>query len=136
MQWDVLVTAWLARLNADTTLTGLLGGTGNIYPADASRPVKVPSLQYLVHNDHEEESFNPMGLRVDLFVRGATKAAQVERRVRQLSHRDAGQVLGTRRGWLRLLDASTLEFPSDPGVVHRALDFHLETVRSKYNTGG
>ncbi len=125
--------AWLARLNGDATLVGLLGGAGRILAAQASRPVTIPSIEWQVYGDTEEESFNPVSVRLDLFVTGVAKADQVEARVRNLSHRDTAQAIGSVRGWIRHLDTRDIEFPSQPGVVHRALDFTLEAVRHKYH---
>lgn len=126
-----MLNDWLARLNADATIVGLLGANG-FYPAQSGIPVTVPSVHYSTSYNPEGELFEKAGIRLDLFIRGATKAAALEQRIRDLSHRDISQVLGSRRCWIRYLDAADVPFPSDPDVTHRALDFELETVRSLY----
>ena len=132
MRWDELLPAWVARLLADPELVDLLEGEGAIYPAQAARPVRIPSVEYLTVLDRESELFNPVGLQVDVFARGLDLEARIERRIRMLSHHDTRQDLDGERVWLRYLDSRTVDFPSDPGVVHRILDFELEAIRERY----
>jgi hypothetical protein len=122
------MAAWLTRLNADTTLNTLMGA-GWLYPAGANRPVKVPSGEYSYSGNPDTEVFDPVFVRLDLFVQGSVKCGQVEQRIRDISHRKTAQTVGALRGWIRYLDSRDLDFPSTPGVVHRALDWTLETVR-------
>lgn len=131
MRWDVHLPALLARYAADTALQAALGGN-HIYPAGASRPARVPSVEYLLFPDRDGESFNTFGLRLDVFAKPLSLAATIEKRLRVLTHGDVAQVLGSERLWLRYLDARSLDYESDPGVVHRALDFEVESVRLKY----
>lgn len=131
MKWDFVVEEWLARLFDDAALMSLLDGR-KIFPASANRPVKVPSVEYLMRYDREEEWLNVVGFQLDLFVRGIRNAAQVERRLRLLTHHDTSQELGDERVWFQFRDARSIDFPSDPGVVHRALDFECQSVREKY----
>lgn len=134
MHRDTMVTAWLARLNGDATLTTLMQGSDLIFPAGANRPVQVPSIEWMHYGNPEGESFEDVFVRLDLFIRGTMKAGQIEKRIRQISHRDTAQTIGGLRGWMRYLDSRDVNFPSDPGVVHRALDWTLETVRDKYGS--
>lgn len=129
---DQLMKGWLARLNADEELEDLLGGTGRIVVASASQAVTIPSVEWMLYGDTEGESFNRVFVRLDLFIKGAVLCGDVEARIRAISHRDTSQMIGTIRGWIRYLDKRDMDFPSQPGVVHRALDFSLEAVRTKY----
>ena len=131
MKWDIVVEKWLARLLADASLISLLDGK-KIFVASANRPVKVPSVEWFMLYDHEEEWLNPVGFQVDIFARGMRNAAQIERRIRLLTHRDTSQDFDNERMWFLYRDARSIEFPSDPGVVHRALDFECQSVRGKY----
>lgn len=126
---------WVERLNADAQLTALLGGE-HIYPASASRPVRVPSMEWILLYDTEDEWTNPIGVQWDFWARGIRVAGLIEKRLRLLSHADYGQELGGERLWLRYRDGRSLEYPKEPGVVHRALDFEVEPVRSKYTSLG
>jgi hypothetical protein len=133
MRWDYFIEFWTARLLADPALVSVMGSaSGWIYPAQSARPVTVPSVEYTLITDTESELFNPIGIQVDLWARGIKKAAQIERRIRVLTHGDTGQDLGGERVWMRYRDARTLDYPSDAGVIHRTLDFEFEAVRGKY----
>lgn len=131
MRWDTVLPLLVARWNADSALTTALGGE-HIYPANASRPVRIPSIEYLVLGQPEGESFGIIRLRVDFWAKGIALAGVIEKRLYVLTHRDVAQVLGTERMWLRFQDGRTLDYEADPGVTHRALDFEIETVRLKY----
>lgn len=131
MRWDTVLPLLVARWNADAALTTALGGP-HIYPANASRPVRIPSIEYLVLGQPEGESFGIIRLRVDFWAKGIALAGVIEKRLYVLTHRDVAQVLGTERMWLRFQDGRTLDYEADPGVTHRALDFEIETVRLKY----
>lgn len=129
MRWDEILEAWTDRLAADPALLQLLGGV-HIYPAAAGRAVRVPSLEYLLLTDREDELFNPIGVQVDLFARGTKAAAQLERRVRVLTHHDVAQELAGERMWLQYLDGRSVSYEAEPGVVHRVLDFEFKPVRA------
>lgn len=131
MRWDTVLPLLVARWNADTTLTNALGGA-HIYPAQASRPVKIPSIEYLILGNPEGESFGTIRLRVDFWAKGMALTGVIEKRLYVLTHKDVAQVLGTERLWMRYVDGRTLDYEADPGVTHRALDFEIETVRLKY----
>lgn len=133
MRWDDLVERWTARLLADPALLAALGGN-HLYPGQASRPVKIPSVEYLIVGDRETELFDAIRLQVDIFARGLRKAATIERRIRILTHRDVAQDLDGERGWMRYVDSRSVGFPSDPGVVHRILDFDVAMIREMYLT--
>jgi len=133
MRWDALLEGWTARMLADATLVGLLGGD-HLYPGQASRPVRVPSVEYLMVGDRESELFNQVAVQVDLWARGITLAAQIERRIRALTHADVGQDLDGERVWLRYREGRTVDYPADPGVIHRVLEFEFEAVRAQYTT--
>jgi hypothetical protein len=129
VRWDFIVEHWLARLVADPALISVMGsGSGWIGPSQASKPVKVPSIEYTLVYDTEAELFNRIGVQVDLWARGLAKAGQIERRVRRLTHRTVAQELGGERLWMRYQDSRTLDYPNDPGVFHRQVDFEFEAV--------
>lgn len=134
MRWDQTCEAWTARLTADAPLESILGKAGRIYAAQAARPVTIPSVEYLLVSDREEEWLNPIGVQVDFWARGLRKAAQIERRIRLLTHSDVAQYLDGERIWMQFLDARTVEYPAEAGVVHRILDFMFTPVREKYVT--
>lgn len=132
MRWDAVAVAWTDRLEADPALMQLLGGA-RIYPANASRPVEIPSVEYLPVVDQEGELFNTIRVQVDFWAHGTVNAWAIEKRLRLLTHHDTAQVLAGMRLWMRYLDGRTVEYPAAPGVVHRILDFEFELIRGKYS---
>ena len=131
MRWDSVVVGWLARLNADAALTQALGGS-HVYPAQASKPVRIPSVEYLIAYDTEGEWTNRIGFQVDYWATGVHQAKTIERRLRRLTHYDTAQYLDGERLWFRYVNGRTVEYTAAPGVVHRILDFECECVREKY----
>lgn len=131
--WDVVVEDWLAQLVADTDLVAVLGAdiATRITMAGSSLPVTVPSVQYLPIYDFEAENFNRFALQVDFWARGSADARLIESRLRVLTHRDVSYELGGRSIWSRFLDARSIQYPREPGVIHRSLDFEFETLRSR-----
>lgn len=133
-RWAVVMERWLARLNGSASITAIIGSAG-FYPMSAARPAVIPSVEYLVYGDRETELFNLVSVRMHLYVRGQAAAIALEGAIRDLSHSDVEQDLGAGiRGWIRYSDGRDIDYPSEPGVVHRALDFDLETVRTTYLT--
>ena len=132
MRWDAVIPDWVDRLLSDAALVQHLGGQLNVFPANASRPVKVPSVEYLMVGDRPTEIFSEIQVQVDVFARGLRLAGLIEKRVRLLTHKDVAQELGGERMWLQYQDSRTVDFPSDPGVIHRILDFEFTPVRN-YN---
>lgn len=132
MRWDFVFEHCRTRLLADALLESVMDGTNFVYPAQAGREVTVPSIEYLLIYDREEELFNPIGLQVDFWIKGLAKARQVERRIRLLTHSDVGQDLGGERMWIRFLDGRQVLYPKDPGVVHKILDFEAKPMRELY----
>ena len=45
-----------------------------------------------------------------------------------------GQDLEGERCWMRFTGGRTVNYPADPGVVHRILDFEIEMIREQYLT--
>jgi hypothetical protein len=131
MMWHEVIPLWVAMLEADGTLIAALGGQ-RIYPAQAATPVRIPSVEWVVVTDNEEELFNPFIVQVDYWVKGVNRAAVIEARIRTLTHRDVARVMGDYRLWTRYLDSRTHEYTAEEGVTHRSLDFLFEPLRSKY----
>lgn len=133
MRWDFVFEHWTARLLADPALQSVMGAdSGWIHPAQSSRPVGVPSIEYLIIGDVETELFNPISVQVDFWAVGIKKAAQIERCIRRLTHSDVGQDLGGERMWLRYQDGRMVDYVADTKVVHKILTFEFEPVREKY----
>jgi hypothetical protein len=133
MMWHLVIPAWVALLEADTALVAALGGAGRIYPAQAATAVRIPSVEYLMVSDMEQELFNPILLQVDYWVKGINRAATIERHIRRLTHRDTARELGGMRLWTQYIDSRTLEYRAEVGVTHRSMDFRFTPLRAKYH---
>ena len=131
MRWDFVIPEWVDRLINDAALVQHLEGR-NVFPANANRPVKVPSVEYLMISDRPTEIFSEIQVQVDIFARGIRLAGLIEKRIKLLTHHDVGQDLGGERMWLQHTDSRQVDFPSDPGVIHRIVDFQFTPVRT-YN---
>jgi hypothetical protein len=135
MMWDAVVQAWLADLLADSDLTTALGGA-HVYPAQAARPVRVPSVEWHPVMDIEDELHNRITVQVDYWAKGTVLAATIERRIRRLTHRDVARVWvfggESFRLWTRYIDSRPHDYPADPGVLHRSLDFEFRPLREKW----
>jgi hypothetical protein len=134
MRWPFVIEKWTERLSDDQGLESVLGGKGRIYPGQATRPVQIPSVEYLIVGDREDELFNPILVQVDFWARGIKKASQIERRLRLLTHRDVAQELGDERLWMQYLDSRSIEYTADPGVAHRQVDFRFTPLKEQYAT--
>lgn len=131
MRWHQLIPAWLARLQSDPALEALLGENG-IYAAPTGRAVRVPSVEWIMPGpDRDSENFNVFAVQVDIFCRGDVKAKDIEQRIRVLTHSFVGQEMAGERVWAQFTDALTVNFPSDPGVIHRVLVFTFEAARAR-----
>ncbi|HEX5949365.1 MAG TPA: hypothetical protein VFZ96_00015 [Actinomycetota bacterium] len=94
----------------------------------------MPSIEYTVIDDREEELFNPIRVQVDVFAEDEAQCALLERTVRRLTHRDTARDLGGYRMWTRFLDARSHPYAHDPECVHRSTDFEFVPLRERYAT--
>jgi hypothetical protein len=139
MTWDVVLPAWVALLEADAALVAALGGA-HIYPAQAARAVRIPSVEYVMVDDREGEVFNPLIVQVDYWARGVGAAGLIEQRIRRVTHRDTARTVdlgddGMLTLWMRYIDSRSHDYTAERGVVHRSMDFRFETVRATAHMG-
>lgn len=134
MRWDDVARAVVAALAADTVLTTALGtdadGDVPIYPANANRAVRVPSVEWFMVFDRYDESLNPMLMQVDYWAKGQASAVTIEARIRAVLHSDVRRTFAGVDCATLYDDSRTHDHP-DPGVVHRSLDFRFEPVRER-----
>jgi hypothetical protein len=130
MIWDALMEAVVAMLDADAELGAALGGR-HVYHAESSRPVRVPSVEWLLVDDTHTENHHTMAVQFDHWSRTAKTAATIERRLLTLLHRETRRDLGSISTTVRYAGGRTLDHPQ-PGVIHRALRFTMDPVRGLY----
>jgi hypothetical protein len=129
VRWPFVIEFWTARIYADAALLSVMGTRPWLFAAQSARPVKVPSIEYLMIGDTEEENFNPILVQVDLWA-PAAKAKQIEQRIHNLTHRNVSQDLGGEWVWLRKLDYRTGSYDGpEKGVIHRILDYEFKPVK-------
>jgi len=114
-------------LVADSALVSALGGA-HVYTAQASRPVRIPSVEWVLVGDVETEVFNPISVQFDYWSRNPTQAAVIEGRLRALLHRDVRRTIGGVEMSTIYTDSYTQEYPQ-PGVIHRSVRFQFEPLR-------
>lgn len=130
MNWDrVLLDFVLPTLRGDAALAAAIGGAEHIYTAQSTRPVRVPSVEWLVLDDVLEEVMNPITLQLDFWAAHPGQAVKIERRLRALLHRDTRRTVAGINMATLYVDSMTTDAPT--GVIHRSLRFRFEPVRSR-----
>lgn len=132
MQWDeVMESVVIPLLELDTELVGPTGLNGaHIYAGSSSRPVRIPSVEWILLDDVETEVFNPIRAQFDIY--GEMSVIRVvEQRIRtRLTWNTRRIIAGVNMSSL-YEDSITLAYPAQPGIVHRALRFQFEPVRRR-----
>jgi hypothetical protein len=128
MMWpDVVLGLVLPKLRADTELIAALGGS-HIFSAQATRPVRVPSIEWMVLDERYTENHAEAELQLDYWARNPGEAATIERRIIAVLHRETRRAVGDTTTIVRYVEGRTLE-AGQPGVIHRALRFAFDPVR-------
>lgn len=130
MRWDDVIQVWLDRLATDAALVDALNDRP-LTPANAAEPVTIPSADYSFIYEDEGELFVRFGVQVTIFA-PIGRAAVIESRIRQITHRDVSYDLGGLRLWSRFIDARSTDYPAQRGVIQRSVDFEFEIIRAKY----
>lgn len=128
MRWDFVIEHWIARLQGDAKLKSLMDTKNFVYEGEAGREVRIPSVEYAIVGDDEEETFNPIQVQVDFWIEGARLAAQVERRIRFLTHHPVAQDVGGERMWMLWRGSRRGSYSKKPGVTHKILFFEFKPV--------
>lgn len=127
MNWDdVMENAVVPMMEGDSEFVDVLGGL-HLYAAQAARPARVPSVEWMIVGDRYTEIFNPIDVQFDYWAKGSD-AAVIERRLRNRLHRDTRRVIAGINMSTVYTDSFTHEYPK-PGIVHRSLRFRFEPVR-------
>jgi hypothetical protein len=124
----VVLDLVLPKLRDDALLLAALGGD-HIYSAQSTRPVRVPSVEWLVLRNQIAEVFAPVELQLDYWARSPGSAAEIEERLLALVHSDRRVRVGDLETSALFEEGRTLE-AGQPGVIHRALRFRFDPVRS------
>jgi hypothetical protein len=122
MLWDeVMGNAIIPMLEDDAELVGPTGLDGlYIFAAPASRPIRIPSVEWIIIGEQETEVFNPIDVQ---FV--------IERRIRARLTRDTRRTIAGINMSTLFTDSYVIDFLSQPGVTHKVLRYRLEPVRRR-----
>ena len=140
MRWDEVMEAVEAYLNADALLVGEMGGSLKIWPAETSRTVQYPSIEWTVTTDIETEVFNPVLVQFDIYAPANYTTGKTPQQVCAAIERRLRRLLGERRGMrdiggvqmlMSFSDARTFPVP-EPDVFARQVDFLFEPIRERY----
>ena len=134
MRWPAVMQAVVTALNADAALVAELGGQ-YVYPAQSSRPVRIPSVEWSMIGDAVGEVMERVIVQLDYWATSMPEAVTIEARIRAVLHNDVRRTFGGIDMATSYLDSRSHEHP-EPGVVHRSLDFLFEPVRAgrQYHT--
>ena len=132
MRWHDVVPALLDTVEADPVLTGIFGTA--VYKS-GDRDLRVPSMEWTLISDVEEENFNPLRIQWDIFVRRDVDLVNAERRMRGLFHRDLPVEIGGIQMWSQYAARSSIPGLQD-GIRGSSTDFTFTPVRSRYVWAG
>ena len=129
MKWPSVVKDAVAALHLDGQLVAALGGE-HVYPSQASRPVRIPSVEWTLVDNREDEVMEGVLVQFDYWAPSMAAAVAIEARIRAVLGSDVRRVFrGTEMATL-YRDSRTHQYP-EPGIVHRSLDFYFEPVRAR-----
>jgi len=121
-----MLADFYAYLSKDTTLAGLLGGEGHIYPYIAPEGAKTPYLVYGIASDGTaEEVLGELSIRVSAYADSALKCEAIADRVKALLDvQDAIAIPSAayRIRWCKQLAGSGM-YEYDTGLYNRAMVF-------------
>lgn len=129
MMWDEVMSRINTEILADSTLSTIFGTE---FKAAGTGVLSVPSLEWMLVGDREDELWAPMIVQFDIWVKTASSARVAERRLRELYHRDLPRYLGDIQMWTVYSDGSWLASPDRAQHTGRAVRFTFTPLREKY----
>lgn len=130
MNWPDVMTEITALLEGDADLMSVLGGA-YIFEGQSTRPVRVPSIEWLLVGDIEEEVFNPITVQFDYWA-NIKDAPTIEGRLRmRLNRPGTFRVIGGIYMATLYEDGYEIEYPRGPGIKHKALRFNFIPLRRR-----
>ena len=129
MRWPDVVPALLDLLEADAIIEPIVGPA--IYRTGRDRDFRVPSIEYTVISDVEEERFNPIRIQWDTFTRTDADLVAIERQMRRLMHHDVPTEIGGIGMWSQYVSRQDIPGLED-GIRGSSTDFIYTPIRSRY----
>lgn len=130
MRWDVIIDAWLDPVAADSDVRSVLGNPPELWMV-GERERAVPSCEWELISDIENENYEVTLVQLSFFVLKITDFVTLEQAVRRLCHHDTPIIRDGHELWSQLVGGGPLQGPDD-GTIRRRLDFRLTYLRSRY----
>lgn len=136
MLWDeVMGNVVIPLLEDDVELVGPTGLDGlYLFAAPASRPIRIPSVEWIIVDDSETEVFNPILVQFDIYAR-EPQLSVIERRMRARLTRNTRRTINGINLSTLFMESVTIDYPAQPGVTHKVLRYQFEPVRRRAASG-
>jgi hypothetical protein len=129
MRWPELLREIAAVAAADTDLISVYGTkirqAGSVDHA-------VPSLEFMLIADTEEQQWNPHTIQWDQWCATQAELIVSERALQRLFNQDVPVVFGDIMMWAYFLEGAELATPDRDGFHGRALRFRYAPIRERY----
>jgi hypothetical protein len=129
MRWDALIPAALATLEADATVSGIVGTA--IYKL-GERNLEIPSIEWdMIVETHTDEVFESALVTLTCITASEADLINLTRGVRDALDRRTWQLEDGEVKSVEWLEARRVEGPVD-GILSQQLDFRLRAAREVY----
>ncbi len=129
MMWDAVMERVRDEILANATLVGIFSSAFRMAGTGVQT---VPSLEWTLISDLENELWAPMIIQFDLWTKDARSNREAELALRGLYHRDIPRVLADLRVWMEYNDGSQLATPDRSNIIGRAIRFKFTPLRRQY----
>lgn len=134
MMWDQVMLRVIEMINADPVLAEIYHGT--LQQAGTAAQA-VPSIEWILITDIEDELWAPCVIQFDLWNRVAADCRRGEFRLRSMFHSNLQLIIGgDLQIWSQYTDGSMLATPDRSNIIGRALRFKFTPLRRQYALPG
>lgn len=127
MNWPDVMREIVLLLESDTELIDALGGA-YIFPAPSTRPVRIPSIEWRIVSDYEEEVFNPITVQFDYWAKATEYRIETRLRVR-LNRPGRFRTIGGI--YMATLFEDSFDVEYEPGFRHKMMRFQFIPLRRR-----
>lgn len=130
MMWDHVMERVVAEILMDDVLATIYGDA--VRAAGTGEQI-VPSLEWTLVGDTENELWAPMIVQFDQWTKTGEQNRRSEFRLRQLYHRDVPRTIaGDTMMWTMYSDGAVLAMPDRSNFIGRTIRFTFTPLRAKY----
>lgn len=127
MNWPDVMREIVALLEGDAELMTALGGA-YIVSAPSTRPAKIPSIEWRIISDYEEEVFNPITVQFDYW--SVATDSTIEARLRARLNRP-GRFRYVGSIYMATLFEDSFDVEYKPGFRHKIMRFRFIPLRRR-----